>query len=74
VEVLSNKIEAYDEMVKDIILEYKTVLFELQHCEEKYKLLESIHVCLKRQFHALSTQITCLKKGEIGYLLNPTPS
>jgi len=61
-------------MVKDAILDYEAVLFELQHYEERYKLLESTQVYLKQQLHALSIQITCLKKSEIGYVLNPTPS
>jgi len=72
VEVLSNKIEAYDEMEKDAVLDYEAILFELQHCEERYKLLESTHVCLKRQFHALFTEITSLqdKRGVLNELLS----
>jgi len=41
VEIASNKVATYNEMVKDGVSDYEAVILELQHYEERYKLLEN---------------------------------
>jgi len=63
-EASTNKVEVYDEMVKDALLDYEVVLLELKLYNSRYELLESSQAYLKRQFDALSLQVTCLRRGE----------
>jgi hypothetical protein len=73
VEVASNKLEAYNEMVKDALMDYDAVALELEQCKLRYEDLEVREKCLKRQFDALSSQIATMKRGEVGMNLRPRP-
>lgn len=71
--VTSDKAKAYNEMVRDAMADYHVATMKLEECNLKYELLEARMTCLRRQFDALLSQISHMKKGEIEISLRPAP-